>query len=76
MHQSKDSLIHKFFESQRKKPTAKDWVTTIKSDLKDLNWEIKIEDVQKMKKTECVSTVNRKIESKVLKDLEKKQILK
>ena len=70
LHQNKDSLIHKFFESQRKNPTAKDWVTTIESDLKDLNWDIKIEDVQKMKKTEFLSTVKRKIQSKALKDLE------
>ena len=51
LNQSKESMIYKVFESQRRHSTPKDWVTTILSDLNDLNWDIKIEDIQQMRKT-------------------------
>jgi hypothetical protein len=71
LHESKDSMIYKFFESQRKKKTAKDWVTTILNDIKELELNMKIEDISNMKKGVFSNTVKRKIEYKTLKEFEK-----
>jgi hypothetical protein len=64
-------MIYKFFESQRKKKTAKDWVTTILNDIKELELNMKIEDISNMKKGVFSNTVKRKIEYKTLKEFEK-----
>ena len=69
LNQSKESMIYKVFESQRRNSTPKDWVTTIMSDLNELNWDIKIEDIQQMKKKRFLNIVKRKVQNKSFKDL-------
>ena len=53
----------------RRNSTPKDWVTTIMSDLNELNWDIKIEDIQQMKKKRFLNIVKRKVQNKSFKDL-------
>ena len=69
LNQSKESMIYKVFESQRRNSTPKDWVTTIMSDLNELNWDIKIEDIQQMKKKRFLNIVKRKVQNKSFRDL-------
>jgi hypothetical protein len=33
----KDSMIYKYFESQKKNRTSKEWITTVMSDLKEID---------------------------------------
>ena len=64
-------MILRFFESQRKNKTPKDWVTTISNDIKELNLNLKIEDIKEMKRKHVfMNTVKRKIRHKTLKYLE------
>ena len=71
LKENKESMIHKFFESQRSHRTPKDWVTTVLSDMEILNMEMNFEDVRNMKKVQFMNKVKRKIQQKTLKDLEK-----
>ena len=63
-------MIRNFFETQRKNSTSKDWVTTVLSDIRELDLKLTFEDIEKMKKGEFLNEVKRKIECKTLKDLE------
>ena len=71
LHEDPKSMIFKFFEAQRKNPTRKDWVTTIKNDLEELNINLQFEEIMKMKKSELRNILKQKIEIKVMKRLEK-----
>ena len=64
-------MIRKFFETQRKNSTPKNWVTTVLSDIKELDLKWTFEEIQKMQKDEFINKVKRKIQCKTLKDLEK-----
>ena len=70
LHENQGSMIHRFFESQRKNKSSKDWVTTILRDIKELNLDMEIEDIRRMKKDLFMNTVKRKVQHKTLKDLE------
>ena len=50
--QDTNSMIYKFFESQKNHQTSKDWVTTITQDMKELNIDKNFEEIKKMKKME------------------------
>ena len=62
-------MMYKVFESQRRNSTPKDWVTTIFSDLNELNWNIKFEEIQQTKKKKFLNIVKRKVENKSFNDL-------
>ena len=47
LNEDPDSMIHKFFQTQLRNRTKKDWVTTILDDLEKLNMkEIKLEKIK------------------------------
>ena len=71
LHENKNSMISKVFETQRKNKSAKDWVTTILDDLKELNLNVDFEDIRSMTKGVFMNKVKRKTEEKVLEKLEK-----
>ena len=52
LKEDEESMIYRFFESQRRNKTPKDWVTTVLSDMQKLNINMKFEDIKIMKK--CV----------------------
>jgi hypothetical protein len=54
-----------------KNQTPKDWVTMVLSDFEKLELDIRIEDLKKIKKSDYMNMIKRKIENKALKDLEK-----
>jgi hypothetical protein len=70
LHENKNSMISRVFESQRRNRTAKDWVTTVLLDIKEINLDIKFEDIRKMKKGPFVNVIKRKVEYKSFKYLE------
>ena len=65
LKEDEESMIYRFFESQRRNKTPKDWVTSVLSDIKELNIGMHFEDIKLMKK--CI--FKKKIEWKTLKDL-------
>ena len=69
LEQKHDSLIYKVLESQMKNQTPKDWVTMVLSDFEKLELDVRIEDLKKMKKSDYINMIKRKIEHKALKDL-------
>jgi hypothetical protein len=71
LNQSRESMINRVFESQRRNRSKRDWVTTVLSDLKELKWNINLEDIKKMKKNYFLNIVKRKIQHKTLVDLNK-----
>ena len=71
LHESEDSMIRKCFETQKRNKTSKDWVTTVSSDIEEINLNMTFEDIKNMKKTTFMNTVKRKIYNKSLKYLEK-----
>ena len=71
LHENKDSMVHKFFESQSQNRTSKDWVTTVCSDLSDLRLNLNFYEIRNMKKTTFMNKVNNSIELKTLEGLEK-----
>ena len=71
LHENKDSMISRVFETQRRNKTSKDWVTTVLSDLKEINLNMTLEEIRNMKKQTFINIIKRKIEYKSLKYLEK-----
>ena len=69
--EDKDSMIFKFFESQRKNRTSNDWVTTVLEDMKKLNLNMSFEEIGNMKKYLFMKIVKRKTENEANKYLEK-----
>ena len=63
-------MIYRVFESQRKSTSSKDWVTSILKDIKELNLDIEIDEIRKMRKNSFMNTVKRKVQHKTLTDLE------
>jgi hypothetical protein len=70
LNESKESVINKVFESQRKNKTSKDWVTTVLKDLKEIDLDLSFEQIEKMKKGLFMNTVKRKTNHKALLYLE------
>ena len=68
--QDTNSMIYKFFESQKNHQTSKDWVTTITQDMKELNIDKNFEEIKKMKKMEFKKLVTQKIQKWALEKLE------
>ena len=69
-----ESMVNKFFKSQLKNKTKKDWVNSVLDDLEslglaDLSWE----HIRSMKKGIFMNLVKEKIEVKAFENLEKKE---
>ena len=68
-------MIFKFFEAQRKNPTSKDWVSTVKKDIEELNLDFEFKDLKSMKKNDFKNILKKKIETNALEKLEQKKKL-
>ena len=51
LHESPESMIFKFFQTQYKNRTSKDWVTTILNDLEEVKLGVTIDEIHKMKRS-------------------------
>ena len=62
LNEDQKSMIHKFFQTQLKNRTKRDWVTTIFDDLEKLNMkETSLETIRTMKKASFMNIVKQKI---------------
>ena len=73
LYEDKNSLIHSFLKTQLSKPTSKDW--TVLKDIKTLNLNLTINDIEKMHKNTFKALVKNSVTKEALKYLndEKKQ---
>ena len=75
MNQDPKSMIFKFFEAQRKNPTPKDWVSSVKKDLEELKLGFKFDDLKSIKKNDFKNILRKKIETNALEKLEQRKKL-
>ena len=61
VNEKPESMIRQFFETQLKNEKPKDWVKTVKKDLKDLKLEVDIEKFQVLKKSALKRILNKAI---------------
>ena len=73
LNEDPDSIVLKFLKTQTMNPTKKDWVTTVKKDIEDLDLNVTFEDIKVMKKSSFKNMLKQSIEKKALKDLEEKK---
>ena len=74
VHEDPNSLLHRFFQTQLKNKTKKDWATTVLNDLEKLDMkELTMENIMRMKKSTFKNMVKQKIEEKAFEDLENKK---
>ena len=74
LNEDEESMVNKFFKSQLKNKTKKDWVNSVLDDLEslglaDLSWE----HIRSMKKGIFMNMVKEKIELKAFENLQKKK---
>ena len=74
LKQDQQSLIYKFFQSQKNHQTSKDWVTTVRKDLKELNMNTNFDEIQLMKKCEFKKMIKQNIEIEAKNDLNAKKL--
>ena len=66
-------MLFRFFESQKNHATSKDWVTTVRTDLKELKIELSFEEIKLMKKYVYKKIVKQNTEMHAKNQLEEKQ---
>ena len=71
--ENSESMIYRFVMTQYENPTRGDWVSSCLNDLKYLNIDLKIEQIQSMKKTEFKQMLKLSIEKKALQYLLEKR---
>ena len=70
LNEDKNSMINKFFQSQLKNGTRKDWVTSVFEDLKYLNMEdTSMEMIKIMKKASFMKEIKQRNNLKAFKNL-------
>ena len=62
-------MLYKFFRTQNNNRTSKDWITAVLKDLDDIKFNVKFEEIEIMKKTEYLRTVNTKSDQKAMENL-------
>ena len=69
LHEEKESLVHKFLKCQLENPTNGDWGQSCHEALESLEINLKIEDIEKMKKSTFKNIVRKKTAGRALEDL-------
>ena len=70
LNEDKKSMIFRFFESQMKQRTKKDWVSTVLDDLEKLEINSNMEEIANMKKTSFMNLIKNKINKRTFENLE------
>ena len=60
-------MVYRFFETQLRNKTSKDWVSTVLQDLEDLQVSENFEDIKVMKKSTFMRMIKQKVEEKAFK---------
>ena len=69
LNESADSMINRFFKTQLKCPTPKDWVKTVENDLKDLKIGLSFEEIKNFKKVSLKRMLNKAVINRALQRL-------
>ena len=69
LNESADSMINRFFKTQLKCPTQKDWVKTVENDLKDLKIGLSFEEIKNFKKVSLKRMLNKAVINRALQRL-------
>ena len=69
LNEKAESMIKRFFQTQLKNPTKKDWVKTVEEDLKNLKIELNFDEIKKMSKASMKRLLNEAIVRKALQRL-------
>ena len=70
LNEDKNSMIFRFFESQMKQRTKRDWVTTVMNDLQKLDINLTMKEIANMKKAGFMMLIKQKIEKRTFENLE------
>ena len=70
LNQAKDSIIHKFFQTQMKKPTKSDWVSAVLKDLEVLDIKFDMKQIKMMEKSCFMRIIKEEIRKKVFQHME------
>ena len=66
LNEDKQSMVHRFFQTQMKYPNRRDWVTTVLKDLEYLDLgDMSMEEINKLKKGFFMQKVKRTINDKL-----------
>ena len=73
LNEKHESMLYRFLEAQIENPTAKDWVTTVKKDLDELNLNVTFAEIAAMRKGSFKTMLRKSIEEKALEYLNGKK---
>ena len=68
--QESTSILFKVFQTQNENPSKKDWISTVKTDLEELELDVKFENIQKISKEKWKCIVRNTIQIKTFKKLQ------
>ena len=71
LNQDRNSIIYKFFNTQMKKRTKRDWVSTVIEDLELMDIQLEMEQIKTMKKSNFMNIIKDKIQIQTFQDMEK-----
>ena len=74
LNENSKSLIHRFLMVQLKGRNKKDWVSTVLTDLEELDLNLNLDDIKAMKKSCFNNLLKQKTKNKALKELENLKI--
>ena len=73
LNEKSDSIMRKFLEKQIQTKKKKDWISQVIMDLKELNLNITIDNIRKMKKSRLKIIINQAIKEKTFCDMVQKK---
>ena len=73
LQQKEESLLFRFFMAQMNFPSHNDWVSSVLEDMKELEIELEIEDIQLMPKVKFKEYVNEKVSKSAFKYIMKRK---
>ena len=65
-------MIYRFVQARKKHRTPKDWLTTVRKDLDNLDIDMNFDKIKQLRRSHFKKIVCQKLEMKAIKDLEEK----
>ena len=69
LNEDKESMMHKFLQTQLKKRRPKDWITQVLKDITDVKMNVSLEEIRVMKKTELKNILKKVVADKAFERL-------
>ena len=71
LNEDKDSMMHRFLQTQLKNMRPKDWITQVRKDIKDINLIASLEEIKVMKKSELKKILKKLVSDTAFERLQK-----